>query len=322
MSSRLVGIAVALALSATVGGPAVKARERAATDRRPVDYRFRYTSRYTGIHYGYETRTGAPDGAVTAFELRTGNGELTGRILTGEMMSRIVLTHEDSGLRSVVDYVTANVLGYRDIHLAFPERNEDVYYRTYDQADDNISVVSRTGPDCTTLKSTGLYLSQQEAIGLLVAESDLSPRPPGHLEQITAAVLFSWSLVGLVDGCRGAHEPAAGKCYFDYETYDGCKDCCEDEGGLFNLVCQVAKGVGCKDPWCRKLGSVICGGFKEVYMHTCMRVMCNGKPGDPNCPPTQECGLVQGSSCWEFCGITQRSVCGKCPPGQSCCAPI
>lgn len=322
MSSRLARSAAVLALSAALGGPAVKAGDRLTSDTRSVGHRHHYTSPYTGLQYSYETRTGTPEGPVTVFGLQTGHGALTGRIVAGEMLSRIVLTHEDSGLRSVVDYVVGDVPGSRDIHLAFPERDEDVYYRTDDQAADNIHVVSRAGPDCGTLKSTELYLSQAEAVRLLAADRDLSSRPPGHLDQIAAAVLFSWSLVGGVDGCRGEHDPSAGKCYFDYDTYDECRDCCDDEGGLFALVCRVAKSMGCKDPWCKKLGTVICNGLKDVYYNTCMRVMCNGKPGDPKCPPDLPCGVVPGSSCWEFCGITQRSVCGKCPFDQSCCAPI
>jgi hypothetical protein len=322
MSSKLARFAAVLAVSAALGGSAAKARNQLASGPRPVECRFHYTSRYTGLQYSYDTRTGAPDGEVTAFRLQTSNGELTGRIFAGEMLSRIVLTHEDSGQSSVVDYVIANGPGFQDVHLAFPERNEDVYYRTDDRAADNISVVSRTGPDCTTLESTGLYLSQKQAIRLLVTDRDLSSRPPDHLEQIAAAVLFSWSLVGLVDGCQGAHDPSAGKCYFDHETYDPCRQCCEDEGGLFAFVCNLGKGMGCKDPWCKKLGSILCGGLRDAYAHTCANIMCNGKPGDPKCPPGQECGLVQGSSCWEFCGITQKSVCGKCPRNQSCCAPI
>lgn len=322
MSSRLARSAAVLALSAALGGSTVGARDQLARDMRPVEYRFHYTSPYTGLHYSYQTLTGTPDGEVTAFGLRTGNGALTGRILVGEMLSRIVLTHEDSGLRSVVDYVIGDVPGSRDVHLSFPERNEDVYYKTDDQSAGNIRVVSRTGPDCETLESTGLYLAQKEAVRLLIADCDLSSRPPVHLEQIAAAVLFSWSLVGLNDGCRGTHDPSAGKCYFDHDTYEPCRECCEDESGLFSLVCQVAKGMGCRDPWCKKLGSVICGGLKDAYYDTCARVMCNGKPGDPNCPPDQECGVVQGSSCWQFCGITQRSVCGRCPLDQSCCAPL
>jgi hypothetical protein len=312
----------ALALAAALGGSAAAAAVPATTGARPVDYRFHYLSPYTGLEYDHDSRAAGSDRKLTTFRLPTDFGVLAGRILVGELLSRIVLEHEDSGLRSVVDYVHADTLGNVDIHLAFPERNEDVYYKTDDREADNVVVVSRTGPDCSTLESTGLYLATREASRLLIHDYDLSLQPPGHLERITAAVVFAESLTALDDGCRGAHDPAAGVCYFDHESYGACSRCCDGEADMFSLVCNLGKAAVCHAPWCKKVGSVICGGLKNLYVDTCVSVMCKGKPGDPDCPPDQECGEVEESSCWEFCGITRRSVCGTCPAGKSCCAPM
>jgi hypothetical protein len=292
------------------------------TDARVAGYRFHYTSPYTGLQYDYDTRTGVPGGDVTSFRLSTEAGDLIGTILVGDLLSRIVLIHAESGLRAVLDFVKADVPGRGNVHLSFPERDEDAYFKADEAAADGVTFVSRVGPDCASLLSTGLLLAVEDAIRTLAADADLSPNPPAHLQQISAAVFFSRSLVDRLDGCRRAQDPAAGRCHLDYEDYLGCRQCCEEDAALLAVMCKVGSNVVCKGPWCKALRKVFCGGLMEFHEGVCVTVMCNGKTGDPNCPPEQLCGEVEGSSCWEFCGITRKSVCGKCPPRQDCCAPM
>jgi hypothetical protein len=234
-------------------------------------------------------------------------------------MSRIVLTHDETGRRVVVTYTSSSVEESSDVHLWLPDTDEHVYYKIYDRDPESPTIVADSGPDCPSLASSDLFRASREAFELLARDYDLAPHKPHHLIQVSSAVIFSQALVYLVEGCQGFDDPEAGRCHAD-ATFSGCTGCCEEEAAIFELVCLLGRTL-CPYPWCNSI-ALVCGGLQNLYVDECQDVQCNGKPGDPFCPPQQQCGTVAGSTCWAVCGITQRSVCGKCLLNQVCCAPI
>lgn len=322
MASRLFRLLIGFVCLTTSGLAPAATALRAGSGTLDGEYRFHYTSPYTGLEYDYTTAGEAPDGDVTAFRMRLDAGDLVGKIRVDDPLTRIALLHPGSGLRVVVDFIASEIPGQSYIHLVLPERDEEVHFKTEDGERAGLTVRFRRGPDCATLESTGLHLAQQEAIRRLTQDHELSPQPPDHLAQITTALLFTGSLLPLVEDCGSAPVPTAGACYFDYDDYFDCVDCCDGEARIFSIACKAGKTILCKHSWCRRLVAHLCGAIEHAYLNDCVDIMCIGKEGDPSCPPTQMCGTVPGSSCWFFCGITQRSVCGKCPAGKSCCAPL
>jgi len=282
-------------------------------------YPFRYFSPVSALEYDYDTAGSSPNGTVTAFRINTSVGPLSGRILDGYSMSRIVLTHDETRQRVVLTYTPSSVEASSDIHLWLPDTDEHVYYKIDDRDPGLPAIVADSGPDCPSLTSSALFRASREAVELLARDYDLAPHKPHHLIQVASTVIFSQALVYLVEGCEGFDDPEAGRCHAD-DTFSGCSACCEQEAAIFALICMLGRTM-CPFPWCNSAGFV-CGGIQALLADTCVDVQCNGKVGDPACPPEQQCGTVSGSTCWAVCGITQKSVCGTCPPNQECCAPI
>jgi len=282
-------------------------------------YPFRYFSPVSALEYDYDTAGGSPRGTVTAFRVNTSFGALSGRITDSYSMGRIELTHDETGQRSVLTHTPSSVEDFSYVHLWFPDTDTHVYYKFDDRDPASPTIVADSGADCPSLSSSPLFRASREAVELLAQDFDLAPHKPHHLIQVSSAVVFSQALVYLVEGCEGFDDPEAGRCHFD-DTFSGCSACCEEEAAIFALICMLGKTL-CPFSWCGSIG-FICGGVQNVMADTCVEVQCNGKTGDPDCPPEQQCGTVAGSTCWAVCGITQKSVCGKCPPNQECCAPI
>jgi hypothetical protein len=322
MSTRLGRVAAVCAVTALLGLPPATFAGTLASNPRPGEAYFRYESPHTGLEYEYATRAGLPGDDVTAFRISTRSGILAGKLHADELLSRIVLSHLPTGQRAVIDLVQAEPPRGGDIHVSFSDRDEHAHFRFAREGSGGLVLVSGAHPAESDRERAALRLALDEAAWALAADSDREPRPPAHLAQVSAAVFFSRTLMARLDGGPGEDVPAAGRCHLDFDTYQDCVACCDEETELFNVICHVSMGVLCRGPWCRLTRYVVCGGLSELHEDTCVSVMCNGKHGDPGCPPDQMCGDVQGSSCWQFCGITQRAVCGHCPMDLVCCAPM
>jgi hypothetical protein len=267
-----------------------------------------------GVSYQYSTATGESSGELRGFEMETHHGALAGQIETIGGYGRITLTHVESGSMAVTTFSRSATGSFHDVHLTFPDLNEDFYFRTPSDGGE-ARLVARGSTDCEVVAANPLVRAMRDARETLESEIASTAQSPTHLLGIAGAVRVSEGLLQL-GGCVDGRRSDAGACYYDTNTYGACAACCNDESNAVGVVCGAAT-FACGTPTCRKLVVMGCSVAVALANGVCTSHNCNGKPGNPGCTfPKPACpGL-----CMQFCGPGWSSTCGECPMGRECCS--
>lgn len=274
-----------------------------------------YTGRHAPVSYRYRTTPDGGAGGVSGFELETPSASLTGTITGAVGYARVVLTEVKSGATAFVAVAPSPVAGTDDVHLSFPFAGEDFYFES-NAVTREVRRLADGAPDCEALSSSPLVRVLAEAADLLRLEVDSEPRPPGHLVEVAAAVLYTDALLQ-IGGCARDEGLRAAGCYYDTSKFEQCVECCDRESNAVGVVCGAGVLIACGSSACNKLGAAACTALVELSEGVCVAHNCGGKPGNPGCrDPKPPCPGM----CIHFCGPGWSSTCGECPAGRECCS--